>query len=462
MIDMIIKNGSVVTPGATYQADIAIDEGKIAAAGSAALFGKARRVIDAAGNYILPGLIDAHTHLEAPLRGCAGALDFYRGSIAGAFGGVTTLIDFTNAGSTLLGSVKARLEEMDKCAIDHSVHVSITSGGDQVLSEIGAVVDYGCPSFKFYTTYKKEGFMLDDEGLLRAFAEIRRCGGLPGVHAESDAIAQANIARFRAAGTLGWRQHAESKPQICELEAVQRVILFARYVGTPLYIFHLTSAAGLETLRRAQGEGQAVYAETCSHYLALTREKYDGPDGIIYVMSPPLRDQEDRLALWDGIGSGSICAVNSDECSYEIPEKGKFLDRDEQGGLIPDFTRVAHGVPGIEERLPVLISEGVNQGRISLNRLVEITSCNQARIFGMYPRNGAILPGSDADLVILDPERSRPISAQTMHQGLSYSIYEGRPVQGWPVMTLSRGEVIVEQGEFTGKRGAGRIVKRQL
>ncbi len=462
MIDMIIKNGYVVTPSTTFKADIAVNEGRIEAIGSASLFGKANRVIDADGNYILPGLIDTHTHLEAPLRGCRGALDFYSGSVAGAFGGVTTLIDFTNIGDILINSVKARLEEMAKCVIDYSVHVSITSDDDQVLNGIRAVVDYGCPSFKFYTTYKKEGFMLGDEGLLRAFAEIKRCGGLPGVHAESDPIAQTNIEKFKAAGTLGWRQHAESKPQLCEQEAVDRVMSLARYVGTPLYIFHLTSAAGLKSLQRAQGEGQVVYAETCPHYLALTKEKYDEPDGIIYIMSPPLKDRADQLALWEGIGAGNIAAVNSDDCAYEISEKEKFLDRDAQGVIIPDFTRVANGVPGIEERLPVLLSEGVNSGRISLNRLAQITSFNQARIFGMYPKKGAIQPGSDADLVILDLEESREISAKTLHQGLSYSIYEGRTVKGWPVMTLSRGRVIVEQGEFTGKRGAGEFIRREL
>lgn len=462
MIDIIIKNGHIVTPYSTYKADIAIHEGKIESIGSASLFGKAKRVIDADGNYILPGLIDVHTHLEAPLRGCKGALDFFSGSVAGAFSGVTTLIDFTNTGDTLLKSVKARREEMTKCVIDYGVHVTVTSDDDTILNEIREVVEYGCPSFKLFTTYKREGFMLSDEGFLRVFCEIKKCGGLPGVHAESDAIAQANLEKFKAAGTLGWKYHGESKPQICEKEAVERVISFARYVGTPLYIFHITSAPGLDSVKRAQSEGQAVYAETCPHYLALTKEKYDGPDGILYIMSPPLKEKADQIALWDGIKAGNISVVSSDDCTYERWEKEKFLDRDENGEVMPDFTKVANGVPGIEERLLILLEEGVNKGRISLNKLCEITSFNPAKIFGMYPKKGVIQPGSDADLVIIDLEKSQEISHKTLHQGLSYSIYEGKTVKGWPVMTLSKGKVIVEQGEFTGKRGAGEFIKRKL
>lgn len=463
MIDLIIKNGYIVTPYSTYKADIAISGGKIEGVGSAALFGKAKREIEAGGKYILPGLIDVHNHFEAPFMGCMGALDFYKGSVAGAFGGVTTILDFTNTkpGDSVLQKVKERQEEMSKSAVDFGVHAKFVEATQPVLNEIRDIVEYGCPSFKLFMTYKKEGIMISDEGLLQVFEESGKWGALPGVHAESNAIAETNIEKFIALGTLDWEYFEKAKPSLCELEAVERAINLAKYAGSALYIFHLSSEAGLNSVKRAQSSGQKVYAETCPHYLKLTKEKYKGRNGYLYIMSPPLKEQKDIDALWEGISNSYISVIGSDNCAYSIAEKEMFLSRDENGEVIPDFTKVVNGVTGIEERILLLQEEGVNKGRISLNKLCEISSFNPARIFGMYPQKGVIQKGSDADLVIIDPEMTREISHNTLHYGMDYSIYEGTKVKGWPVMTIAKGVAIVEDGEFTGKRGAGDFLKRK-
>lgn len=463
MLDLIIKNGTLVTPYSTFQADIAVTDGKISAVGSAALFGKAARVIDAPGKYILPGLIDVHNHFEAPFMGCRGSLDFFGASVAGAFGGVTTFMDFTNtsAGQSVLESVKIRREEMAKSAIDYGIHAKFVEACPRALDEIKALVDYGCPSFKLFMTYKQQGVMSSDEDLLKVFAESAKWGALPGVHAESNAIAETNVERFREAGAMGWADFARSKPPVCELEAVERVILLARYAGTPLYIFHLSSGLGLEAVRRARALGQQVFTETCPHYLTMTTEKYCGKDGHLYIMSPPLREESDQDALWGGLADGSIAAIGSDNCTYSRAEKEMFLERDSSGRLIPDFTKVVNGVTGVEERLAILLEDGVRKGRISLNKLVEITSCNPARIFGLFPRKGTIQAGSDADLVLVDPDVTWELSERNLHYGLDYSVYTGKQVTGKPVMTIARGQVIVEAGEFTGSRGSGEFLTRK-
>ncbi|RCX09573.1 dihydropyrimidinase [Anaerobacterium chartisolvens] len=464
MLDLIIKNGTVVTPWSSFKADIAVKDSVIEAVGAASLFGRAKREIDAEGMYVLPGIIDPHTHFESPFMGCKGALDFYSGSIAGAFGGVTTFIDFTNsrAGHSVMASIRERREEMSKSCIDYGVHAKFVEAERPVLDEIKSIVEYGCPSFKMFMTYKKEGVMIDDEGMLSVMAEAKKWGGLPGVHAENNAIAESNVEKFIEEGRLEWEYFAKSKPNLCEMEAVQRVVLYARYTGCPLYIFHLSTAEGLSVIKQAQSEGVKVFTETCPHYLTLTREKYKQKDGHLYVMSPPLRGEQDLEAMWRGLGDGSISIIGSDDCTYSIEEKEMFLERDAEGNVKQDFTKIANGVQGIEARLMLLLEEGVNKGRITLNKLCEITSYNPAKTFGLYPQKGIIQKGSDADLVIIDPDKVREISHETLHHKVNYSIYDGRSVKGWPVVTIHRGRVIVENGEFLGSRGDGRFMKRKI
>lgn len=461
MFDLIIKGATIVNETGTFQADIAVADGKIAEVGQAAS-GKAARVIEAAGQYVLPGLIDMHTHFQAPFMGCLGALDFYTGSIAAAFGGVTTFIDFTNTkpGDSVLQKVKERREEMEKAVIDYSVHAKFVEATDELIGEIPAIVDYGCTSIKMFTTYRQEGVMIDDDGLLKVFAAARKFGVLPGIHAESNAIAEYNIQNFKQQNLMGWKHFPDAKPPLCELEAVQRGILLARVTGSPLYIFHLTSSLGLEAVRAAQNNGQKVFAETCPHYLLLTKEYYERDDGYKYVMSPPLREEEDRLALWQGLADGNISIVSSDDCTYSVEEKTMFLEK-KGADYQCDFTKVANGVAGTETRLSLLAEYGLHQNRLTLPQLVAALSANPAKLFGMYPEKGTIQKGSIADLVIFDKEKLQNVSAKELHQNIDYSIYEGREVTGWPVMTIAHGKIIVENGRFTGERGQGSFVKRK-
>jgi dihydropyrimidinase len=439
-----------------------VEGSRIAAIGGAELFGKAARELDAKGKYVMPGIIDPHTHIQAPFQGCQGALDFYNGSVAGAFGGVTSFIDFANyhQGVSALQSVKDRLEEMEVCAIDHSVHAKLVDSGPENIAAIRELAEFGVTSIKMFMTYRKEGVMADDRTLLKVMEEAKKWGVLPGVHAESNTIAELNIERAQAAGTLGWSYFAETKPVACEIEALQRVILFAEYTGCPLYIFHLTSGPGLAKVVEAQRKGLRILAETCPHYLVLTKEKYETEKGYLYMLSPPLREDGDREALWRGLAEGSLCNIGSDEASFSVEEKEMHLDRDARGRIVPDFTKVVNGGPGIEERLGLLLAEGVNRGRISLNKLCEVTSYNPARVFGLYPEKGLIQVGSDADIVIVDPEKAGLISPDMLHHHIDYSLYAGTPFKGWPVTTILRGQVIVENGEFTGKRGGGKYVAR--
>jgi dihydropyrimidinase len=261
---------------------------------------------------------------------------------------------------------------------------------------------------------------------------------------------------------MDWEHFALAKPNVCELEAVNRVIAYSEFMDCPIYIFHLTTKEGKKAIELAQKRGLKVYTETCPHYLTLTDEVYKKEDGHLYLMSPPLRKVEDQDELWQGLNDGTISIIGSDNCTFTKETKEVNLERDENGKIIPNYLNVINGVSGIEERLALLISGGINKGKINWNKLTEITSENPAKIFGMYPQKGTITVGSDADFVIIDPEKENIISPKTLHYGLDYSIYDGIEAKGWPIMTISKGEVIVENGEFKGKKGAGKFLKRKL
>jgi dihydropyrimidinase len=462
MFDMVIKNGKIVTPLSTFEGDIGVRDEKIAAIGASLDGG--RRTIDAAGNYVLPGLVDPHMHIAAPFGGNIDILDFYTAGRAAAFGGVTTIMDFCNTtpGQSVLESLHKRREEMRKGSLDFGIHAKFVEANSRLLSEIRDIVDFGSPSFKMFMTYRKAGVMIEDTDLLKVLAEASRWGGMCGFHAESNPIAEYNEARLLAEGKRDWKYFPLCKPNVCEYEAVSRVLHYAAFLDAPVYFFHLSTAEAVEMVRRARKQGVKVQAETCTHYLTLTSAKNNGPDGILYLMSPPLRGETDREALWKGLADGALSIVGSDNCSFTRELKEIGLDRDETGAVIPDFTKVVNGVCGLEERLELLLAEGVQKGRISLNKLVEIAAANPARIFGCYPQKGALEPGSDADIVILDPEKQMRLEAGNLHYGLDYSIYDDFTSPMRPIMTIRRGEVLVENGTFLGKEGTGRFLKRKL
>jgi len=465
MNDLIIKNGMVVSPSGTIRTDVAIKDGKIVALGEGESLGGARRIVDAAGKYVLPGAIDAHMHVEAPFQGCFGANDFYTQSVAAAFGGVTSFMDFTNTfkGTSLVEAVRQRQEEMRKSAIDYGIHVKIVEAPDRILDEIGEVVDMGCPTIKLFMTYKKEGVMADDETMVKVFREAKAHNALTMIHAENNAIAEINIERFALEGKLDWADFPLSKPALCEAEAVSHAVHLAKYIGNAVLIVHTTNGEALDNASRAQLEGYPVYVETCPQYLMLTDALYDDPElGVLAICSPPLRAAEEAGRLWTGIRNGHITVTGSDDCAYSKAEKTMFLDKDDSGAFVADFRKVVNGVAGIETRLPILLSEGVSKGRITINKLCEITSANVAKLFGCYPQKGVIAPGSDADIVLVDMDKEVTLSPDVLHNNLDYSLYEGVVVKGYPVMTIARGKIIVEDGRFLGQRGDGQFLHRRI
>jgi dihydropyrimidinase len=404
-------------------------------------------------------------HVEAPFQGCFGANDFYTQSISAAFGGVTTFMDFTNTfkGMSVLEAVKKRHEEMSKSAIDFGIHGKIVEAPDSIIQEIEKIVEYGCPSFKMFMTYKKEGVMSDDETLLKVFKKAKELNALPMVHAENNAIAEMNNSKFSEENNLSWKKFAEAKPILCEAEASSRAIYFSKYMGNALLIVHATNGEVLKAADAAQKEGYPIYIETCPHYLMLFKDLYeDAEKGYLAICSPPLRTEKEAEELWGGIKDRVISVTGSDDCTYSIEEKSMFLDRTEDGHIIEDYTKVVNGLSGIEVRLPILLSEGVNKGKISINRLCEITSTNIAKLFGCYPKKGTISLGSDADIVVIDLEKKVTLKPEVLHNNINYCLYDNLTITGYPIMTILRGNIIVEDGKFYGRKGTGEFIKRKI
>ncbi|MBV4427524.1 dihydropyrimidinase [Clostridium tyrobutyricum] len=465
MYDLIIKNGLVVSPKTTIKEDICIKDEIIKYIGKLKSTNSAKRIINADGKYVMPGVIDAHMHVLAPFQGCLGANDFYTQSISAAFGGVTTFIDFTNTfkGKSVFEAIKTRRKEMENSAIDFGIHGKFVEAPQNILDEIPKIVEYGCPSFKLFMTYKKEGVMSDDETLLKVFREAKKYNALPMVHAESNAIAELNNEEFEKDNKLDWCDFAKAKPILCEAEAASRAIYYSEYTGNALLIVHSTNGEVINSVKRAQEKGFPIYAETCPQYLVLSKSIYNDPNkGYLSICSPPLRTKKESEELWEGIKNGNISVTGSDDCTYSKKEKTMFLDRDKDDNIIPDYTKVVNGVPGIETRFPILLSEGVSKKRFSINKLCEITSTNIAKIFGCYPKKGILAEGSDADIVIVDPNKEVKLSADSLHNNIDYSLYENIKTKGFPIITISKGNVIVENGRFYGKKGDGQFIKRKI
>jgi dihydropyrimidinase len=460
MYDLVVRHGLAVLPDGVRRADIAVLDGRIAAVGP--VTGTAGRVVDASGLWILPGGVEPHMHVENDFLGLSTANDFFTQSVAAAFGGVTTAFDFANAerGGSLIEAIDRRKDQMAKSAIDFAVHGRVLEPAH--IEELPAAVRAGCPSFKVYMTYPEVGLMADDATLLAAFRAARSARALPLVHAESDPIVAALTGEARREGDLSWSRYPDTRPPLCEAEAFARATRFARLAGCPLYVVHTSVAEAVAEARLARKAGLRLYVETCPQYLLLTRDLYDDPErGHLAICAPPLRDGRDRPTLWQALADGTIDCVGSDDCAYTAAAKAHLLERGPDGRPIQDFTRVVQGIPGIETRLPLLLSEGVARGRLTLERVAVLTSEAPARCLGCYPQKGAIRVGSDADLVLVDPEIERVLSSSTLHGGADYCLYEGRRVRGWPVMTIARGRVIVGDGDFCGERGAGRFVARE-
>lgn len=448
--DLVIRNGRLVNPEGSQVADLAIQGGRIAAIG-AGLDG--RETIDATGRLVTPGAVDLHVHLETPVgSGVVTSDDFFTGTRAAAFGGTTTIVDFVDVApqESLLAALGRRRQAADaRAVIDYALHMVLKPPDIPKLGELPALAEAGCTSFKLFMAYE---FRLDDGELLLALEAIREIGGLPVVHAENWDVISALIRRNLAAGNTDPRWHPRSRPASLEAEAAGRLIDLAAFVGIPVHIFHVSCRGVVERIAAAKARGQSVTGETCPHYLFLTEEAYaaEGVRGALPICSPPLRPAAEQQALWESLASGALEIVSTDHGAYWVADKARF-----QG----DFSRVPGGVNSIEMRFSALYA-GVRAGRFSENQWVAMCCSAPAARAGL-DRKGWLRPGFDADVVIFDPQKRKRLSVETLHENVDWTPYAGLELQGWPELTLSRGEVIVRGDAFTGRPGRGRYIHRK-
>lgn len=450
----LIRQGILVEADGEYREDLLLVDGKIRARARSIEPDAQTDVIDANGCYVMPGGIDVHTHFNIDVGIARSCDDFFSGTRAAACGGTTTIVDhmgFGPAGCSLHHQL-ARYHDYaaGQAVIDYGFHGVVQHVDDAILAEMASLVEEGISSFKLYLTYQ---YKLGDNDVLRALQRLREVGALTTVHPENDAAIALRRAALIAAGHTAPRYHGESRPLACEAEAVARMINLAKLAGdAPLYIVHLSNGLGLDYLRLARQQGQPVWVETCPQYLLLDERCYLREDGLDFLLSPPLRPQSECDKLWVGIANGDIDTLATDHCSFSHAQRLAL-----SGG---DFSRCPNGLPGVENRMLLLFSQGVLSGRISPSRFVALTSANPAKLFGLWPRKGNLKPGADADLVILDPAGETLIRHRDLHDNCDYSPYEGMHCQGQLKMTLSRGEIVAEAGHFTGRRGHGRFLAR--
>ena len=450
--ELVVRGGMVVTATASFHADVGIDAGRITALTPSLPPGRSE--IDATGHLVLPGGVDVHTHLDAEVGGIRAVDDFESGTAAAACGGVTTICDYAwqARGQTLTAAVEAwKTKATGRAHVDYGFHVIVGDASDATLAEIPRLVDMGYPSLKVFMINE---FGLGDEALLRIFEAARKAGVIVNVHAENGDMLDHCTRTMLAAGRRDPRYYAESRPALAEAEATRRAIDYAALVDAEIYIVHLSCADALEAVHRARRRGQRVWAETRPIYLALTDERYavGGAEAAKFVGAPPLRTARDQAALWEGLRSGDIQAIGSDNTSWTVEQKAAGAQ---------DFTRVPYGVPGLETEMPVIYSEGVSGGRLPLETFVGAFSTNPARIFGLYPRKGTIAVGSDADLVLFDPTREGVVDERRLHSRAGYDPFNGFALRGMPTMTLSRGEMIARDSRLLSEPGRGRHLLRE-
>lgn len=448
----VIKNGTVVTADLTYAADVRVEGGKITEIGTG-LSGDTE--LDATGCYVMPGGIDPHTHLEMPFMGTYSSDDFESGTRAALSGGTTMVVDFAlpSPGQGLLDAIQMWDNKSTRANCDYSFHMAITWWGEQVFNEMDAVTKRGINSFKHFMAYKGALMVNDDE----MFASFRRCaelGALPLVHAENGDIVADLQAKLMAEGNNGPEAHAYSRPPAVEGEATNRAIMIADMAGVPVYIVHTSCEEAHEAIRRARMQGKRVYGEPLIQHLTLDESEYAHPDwdhAARRVMSPPFRNKQHQDSLWNGLASGSLSVVATDHCAFTTAQKRTGVG---------DFTQIPNGTGGLEDRMPMLWTNGVATGRLTPNEFVAVTSTNIAKILNCYPTKGAILVGADADIVVWDPDKEKTISAETQQSAIDYNVFEGKQVKGLPRYTLTRGKVAVMDGAVQTEEGHGKFVER--
>lgn len=452
----IIRNGTVVTATDIFKADLLIEDEKIRAI-SQNIAGSGDKEIDASGCYVFPGGIDAHTHLDLPFMGTSSSDDFETGTLAALHGGTTTIIDFAfqSQGKSLKEGLNDWHRKAEgKATCDYAFHVAVVDLNEKTRLEIRELIEKeGVTSFKTFMAYKG-ALMIDDRQMIGLMNEVKKWGGLVTVHAENGDLADSLIQINREKGNKAPKYHALSRPEIVEAEATGRAIDIAYAGNHPVYIVHMTCEGALNRVKEASKRNQRVLVETCIQYLLLDDSYYDRPgfEGAKWVMSPPLRKPKDQEALWTSLEQGVVHVVATDHCPFCMNQKEMGKD---------DFSKIPNGAPGIENRMELLYSEGVEKGRISLNKFVEVNCSNPAKIFGLYPQKGTIAVGSDADLVIFDPRSEHTLSQKTQHMNCDYSSYEGWKVKGKVKTVLLRGTVAIENGKAFVQKGFGRYLKRK-
>lgn len=450
-MDLLIKNGYVVTASETFRADVAVKSGKITQIGTDIAPDPGTETVDAAGKLVLPGAVDVHTHLAMPLAGAVTSDDYFAGTRAAACGGTTTVFDFVlqDFGENMADAVRRR----DKlCApdavVDYAFHVAVKDVSGGLLDSMEDAVRLGVPSFKIFMVYD---FGVSDGVFYQVLRKAKECGALIGVHAENNEIINTLAAEYLKEGKTSAWYHYMSRPEFVEAEADLRAIQWAKALNVPLYIVHLANKDGVEAVTKARDEGYEIYAETCPHYLEFTREVYKREDGRNFVCSPPVKGEESRLALWEAVKRGDISTVATDHCPFQSYEKDWGRD---------DFTKIPNGCGGIETMYPYMLS-AANNGKISFEKAVELCAANPAKIFGCKNK-GVIAAGKDADLVIYDPAIDFTVTNDKMHSDCDHTIWEGIRLKGYPVRTYSRGKLVYDNGAFVGEKGWGKFVRRSL
>ncbi|MBT6612348.1 MAG: dihydropyrimidinase [Deltaproteobacteria bacterium] len=455
-MSVLIKNGTIVTAEQTYRSNILCDNGVIVELGENLAADGNTRIIDAEGQYVMPGGIDPHTHMELPFMGTVASESFYTGTAAAAAGGTTMIIDFVipDPQENLLSAYKKWRGWAEKAATDYSFHVAVTWWDESVYEDMGALVkEHGVNSFKHFMAYKN-AIMAPDETLVKSFSRCLELGAIPTVHAENGELVYFLQQEMKRKGIFGPEGHPQSRPPEVEGEAANRAIRIAQTLKVPIYVVHVSCNESLEAITRARNEGQRVYGEALAGHLEIDDSVYlnkDWESAAAHVMSPPFRPKGHQEKLWQGLQSGNLQTTATDHCCFCADQKAAGKD---------DFSLIPNGTAGVEDRMAILWDSGVNTGRLTMNEFVAVTSANAARIFNIYPQKGTIQVGADADIVVWDPEGTRTISAKTHHQNVDFNIFEGRTVRGIPTYTLSRGQVVWDNGELQAIEGAGRYVNR--
>ncbi|HIE76123.1 MAG TPA: dihydropyrimidinase [Gammaproteobacteria bacterium] len=453
---VIIKGGTAVTAEQSFKADVYCEDGRIAQVGLDLDTPAGAEVVDAGGQFVMPGGIDPHTHMQLPFMGTVASEDFYTGTAAGLAGGTTCIIDFVIPApqTSLLSAFHQWREWAEKSVSDYAFHVAVTWWDDSVHQDMGTLVqEHGVNSFKHFMAYKG-AIMADDEVLVNSFTRAWELGALPTVHAENGELVWQLQRKLMESGITGPEGHPQSRPPEVEGEAANRAIRIAQALKTPVYLVHVSAKESLGEVIRARNEGQRVFGEVLAGHLLVDDSVYLNTDfdtAAAHVMSPPFRPKGHQDALWRGLQSGNLQTTATDHCCFCADQKAMGKD---------DFTKIPNGTGGVENRMEVLWHAGVNTGKLTMNEFVRVTSTNAAQIFNMYPRKGSISVGADADLVIWDPEASKTISAKTHHQNVDYNIFEGMTVRGTASHTISQGKVVFKDGELSVERGAGRYIER--